>query len=66
MDWAVPSSDKGPILVHTSFEERLTVIAVDPRVKTFDDAEFDVLFVGTSAGRVLKIFNLLQDFGKNT
>jgi semaphorin 6 len=65
VDWAVPTSENGPIFVQTSFEERLTVIAVDSGVRAIDESVYDILFVGTSSGRVLKVFNLFQDFGHN-
>ncbi len=56
MDWAVPSSrTNGPVFVKTSMGERLTVIAVDPGVKSVDGSDYDVIFVGTTSGRILKL-----------
>ena len=57
MDWAVPTATPGPLFVRTSMGERLTMIAVDPQVETIDGEKVDVLFVGTTTGRVLKVIN---------
>jgi semaphorin 6 len=57
MDWSVPSTDNAPIFVKTGLGERLTVISVDSDVKSVDGRTHDVLFVGTTHGRVLKIAN---------
>ena len=61
VDWAVPNADqKGPVFIRTSFNERLSVIAVDSKVEIISDGEqprhLDVLFIGTSKGRVLKVY----------
>ena len=53
MDKAVPSVHQMPLFIKTSLGERLTIIAVDPRVKT----HHDVIFVGTTRGRVLNLVN---------
>ena len=65
MDTAVPSTIRLPHYVRTSPQERLTTIAVDPAVAvtTAQDGsgrtiKADVLFVGTSRGRVLKLASL--------
>ena len=56
MDWAVQSSRKeGPLFIKTSMEERLTVVGVDAGVKAVDGASYDVIFVGTTSGRILKL-----------
>ena len=60
MDTNVPSyfSSQFPLYVKTSLSERLTVIKVDPRISSFERnqtlEEYDVLFVGTTTGRILK------------
>ncbi|XP_040572202.1 semaphorin-1A isoform X2 [Lepeophtheirus salmonis] len=53
-----PVGDR-PLFVKTSLGERLTVIASDARVRDVLEPrnKFDVLFVGTTGGRVLKIVN---------
>ena len=55
MDWSVKSATKAPIFTKTSLGERLTVIAADPGVRSIERTISDVLFVGTTNGRVLKI-----------
>ena len=56
MDWAVQSSRKeGPLFIKTSMEERLTVVGVDAGVKAVDGGSYDVIFVGTTSGRILKL-----------
>jgi len=55
MDQAVPSSINMPHFIKTSPHERLTTIAVDPSVPTSSGESADVLFVGTTRGRVLKL-----------
>jgi len=55
MDKAVSSSINIPHFIKTSPHERLTTIAVDPSVRTSSGESADVLFVGTTRGRVLKL-----------
>ena len=55
MDWSVKSATKAPIFTKTSLGERLTVIAADPGVRSIERTISDVLFVGTTNGRVLKV-----------
>ena len=57
MDQAVPSVHRMPLFIKTSLGERLTVIAVDPAVPTIEKSHHDVIFVGTTRGRVLKLVN---------
>lgn len=60
MDNNVPSyfSSQFPLYVKTSLSERLTVIKVDPGFGSFGInqtlEEYDILFVGTTTGRILK------------
>jgi semaphorin 6 len=61
MDWSVPGLTKSPIFVKTSLGERLTVIAVDVNVKAVNGKLYDVLFLGTTNGRVLKVINIEED-----
>jgi len=39
------------------FSYRFTQIAVDPQVKTLDGKAYDVLFIGTDNGKVIKAVN---------
>ena len=56
MDFSVPSHGlEGPHYITTSPSERLTSIAVDPAVVTASGDLVDVIFVGTTRGRVLKL-----------
>jgi semaphorin 6 len=69
MDMAVPSTGDQPIFVKTSLHERLTAVAVDPGVKTpGDDSadQYDVIYVGTTKGKVLKIISTHSIFGEYT
>ena len=55
-DWAVQSSRRdGPLFIKTSMAERLTVVGVDAGVTAVDGTPFDVIFVGTTSGRILKL-----------
>jgi len=68
MDDTVPSNGHGPIFVKTSMNERLTAIAVDPGVKTPGDDnadQYDVLYVGTTKGKVLKVISAKTKFGQH-
>ncbi|KAL1114872.1 hypothetical protein AAG570_007696, partial [Ranatra chinensis] len=57
MDESVPSYFGQPILVRTSFHYRFTQIAVDAQIKTPGGKSYDVLFIGTDNGKVLKTVN---------
>ena len=66
MDTAINSADQQPLYVKTALHERLTAIAVDPNVRTpgDDNADFyDVIYVGTTKGKVLKIISSRSVFG---
>lgn len=57
MDTAVTAYGGQPVLVQTSLEYSLTQIAVDWQVLSADYWSYDVLFIGTDNGRVLKAIN---------
>ncbi|KAL8562623.1 hypothetical protein ACOMHN_011195 [Nucella lapillus] len=57
MNEAVPASGGAPLLIHTSFKGQFTKIAVDWMVRAADDRYYDVIFVGTYDGRVIKSVN---------
>jgi semaphorin 6 len=61
MDKAVPAFGGQPVLVQTSLEYSLTQIAVDWQVSAADYRFYDVLFIGTDNGRVLKAINKGRD-----
>ena len=60
MDKAVTNRHSEPLLVQTSLKERFTVIAVDPQIRTPNGETYDVIFVGTSRGRVLKFISAVN------
>ncbi|OQV17154.1 Semaphorin-1A [Hypsibius exemplaris] len=47
-----------PVLIYTSLSVKYTAIAIAPQVKTVDDRYYDVVFVGTDDGRIIKTVNL--------
>ncbi|MCL4144449.1 UNVERIFIED_CONTAM: hypothetical protein GTU68_014014 [Idotea baltica] len=59
MDEAVPAFYGQPILMRTSYHSsgRFTAITVDPQVHTSDGKNYDILYIGTDAGKVLKAIN---------
>ena len=50
-----------PLFVKTSLNERLTVIAVDPQVRTPSGAFYDVMYVGSTKGKVLKVVSAVEE-----
>ena len=66
MDEAVNNIYDTPLYVKTSLDERLTNIAVDPNVRTpADDKSYDVMYVGTTKGKVLKVINVETGYDIN-
>jgi len=63
MESAVPAMFGKPILIRVSIQYRFTSIAVQPQVKTIDDETFDVIYVGTDNGKVLKLVNIPDNNG---
>jgi len=59
MNDAVPPFFNHPVLIRTGLNMAFTSIAVDPQVSTPDGSKFDVIFVGTSRGQLLKAVNSL-------
>lgn len=57
MDQSVPPFWGSPIIVQSSFQYRFTHIATDPQIETVSGKTFDVLFIGTDDGRVIKAIN---------
>ncbi|XKL63079.1 hypothetical protein PGB90_005443 [Kerria lacca] len=55
MDDAVPAFHNHPVFIRISWQYRFSAIAVDPKVKTINGEKFDVLFIGTDDGKVLKV-----------
>ena len=62
MDQAVDNVYTAPLFVKTAVNERLTVIAVDPEVRTpVDGKTYDIMYVGTTRGKVLKVISVEDD-----
>ncbi|XP_012264819.1 semaphorin-1A-like isoform X2 [Athalia rosae] len=59
MDEAVQPFYLFPVINKVSFNYRFTKIAVDPQVKALDGKVYDILYIGTDDGRVLKALNSL-------
>ena len=57
MDQSVNNFWGHPLFVQSSFKFRFTQIAVDPQIETVSGKTYDVLFIGTDDGRVLKVIN---------
>ncbi|XP_011308479.1 semaphorin-1A isoform X2 [Fopius arisanus] len=57
MDDAVQSFFSLPVLTQVSFNYRFTRVAVDPQVKALDGRTYDILYIGTDDGRVIKALN---------
>ncbi|XP_055602590.1 semaphorin-1A isoform X2 [Uranotaenia lowii] len=60
MDQSVNSLHSRPIFTRVSLLYRLSAIAVDPQVKALDGNTYDVIFVGTNDGKVIKFVNILS------
>jgi len=65
MDKAVPSF-KEPLLFRLNLKNYYTAIAVDPQVKMLNGSMYDVIFIGTNDGKIVKVINLAhQRYGGN-
>ncbi|XP_035790843.1 semaphorin-1A-like [Anopheles albimanus] len=60
MDSAVRSLHSRPVFTRVSLYYRLSAIAVDPQVLALDGHRYDVIFVGTNDGKVIKFVNILS------
>uniref|UniRef100_A0AAG5DJK4 Sema domain-containing protein n=2 Tax=Anopheles atroparvus TaxID=41427 RepID=A0AAG5DJK4_ANOAO len=60
MDSSVRSLHSRPVFTRVSLYYRLSAIAVDPQVKALDGHRYDVVFVGTNDGKVIKFVNILS------
>ncbi|XP_078033382.1 semaphorin-1A isoform X3 [Augochlora pura] len=57
MDDAVQSFFAFPVITKVSFNYRFTKVAVDAQVKALDGKAYDILYIGTDDGRILKALN---------
>ncbi|KAK2718894.1 semaphorin-1A-like isoform X2 [Artemia franciscana] len=58
MDEAVPSMHGQPILVKTSLGSRYMKIVIDPQVQALDGKAYDIMFIGTDNGKVIRSINV--------
>ncbi|CAH2050465.1 unnamed protein product, partial [Iphiclides podalirius] len=63
MDKAVPSFLARPILIRVSLQYRFSAIAVHPQVQAMNGNKYDVMYVGTDDGRVIKAVNVAANEG---
>lgn len=63
MDRAVPSFLARPLLVRVSLQYRFSSIAVHPQVQAMNGNKYDVLYIGTDDGRVIKAVNVASNEG---
>ncbi|VDP07992.1 unnamed protein product [Soboliphyme baturini] len=66
LDESIPNYFEQPLVVDTALSYRLTQIAVDGGVKAVNGQRYDVIFVGTDEGRVMKFVNVAQGSHVNT
>lgn len=57
MDQTVQPFFGAPIVIRTGVVSKFTAIAVDPHVTTTNGKTYDVIFIGTCSGRVIKAIN---------
>lgn len=53
-----------PIFTRVSLNYRFSAITIDPQIRSMDGKFYDIIFVGTDDGRVIKFVNILS--GDNT
>lgn len=58
MDAAVPAVHGRPLLTRVNY--RFTAITVDPQIESLNGERYDVLFVGTDTGKVIKFINFIR------
>lgn len=64
MDKAVPSFLARPVLVRVSLQYRFSSIAVHPQVQAMNGNKYDVMYIGTDDGRVIKAVNVAANEGE--
>ncbi|XP_063395309.1 semaphorin-1A-like [Cydia fagiglandana] len=63
MDKSVSSFLQRPILTRVSLQYRFSAIAVHPQVQAMNGNKYDVIYVGTDDGRVIKAVNVAANDG---
>jgi semaphorin 6 len=65
MNNAINPIHEQPLLIHTGANYKFSSIAVDPQVETLNGNSYDVMFVGTDSGHVLKVINVGDSIDDN-
>ncbi|XP_051164916.1 semaphorin-1A-like isoform X2 [Leptopilina boulardi] len=65
MDDAVQSFFALPVISKVTYNYRFTKVTVDPQVKALDGKTYDVLYIGTDDGRVLKALNTRAPYSRS-
>lgn len=60
METAVPALYGRPLLTRVTSRHRFTTVTVDAQVEALSGDRYDVLFVGTDNGRIIKFINYLS------
>lgn len=60
MDQSVPAMFGSPLLTRVNLKHRFTAITVDPQILSMNGNTYDVIFVGTDDGRVIKFVNTIS------
>ncbi|CAB3240755.1 unnamed protein product [Arctia plantaginis] len=63
MNKAVPSFLARPVLIRVSLQYRFSAIAVHPQVQAMNGNKYDVMYIGTDDGRVIKAVNVAANEG---
>lgn len=63
MDRGVQSFLARPILIKVSLQYRFSAIAIHPQVQSMNGNKYDVMYVGTDDGRVIKAVNVASNEG---
>ncbi|XP_034835774.1 semaphorin-1A-like [Maniola hyperantus] len=63
MNRGVPSFLARPILIKVSLQYRFSAIAIHPQVQSMNGNKYDVMYVGTDDGRVIKAVNVASNEG---
>lgn len=60
MESTIPPFYNKPILTRVSLNYRFSAITIDPQIRSMNGKFYDIIFVGTDDGRVIKFVNILS------
>lgn len=60
MESTIPPFYNKPILTRVSLHYRFSAITIDPQIRSMNGKFYDIIFVGTDDGRVIKFVNILS------